>query len=592
MASASLAARRPACAGGYRPVRGREPRRRRTAARRCCPTGRTSSAFTAAPASSDVAAARASRIWPTLWRANRPRRIRPPAGSPPRGGGGRRAPVMTSRAWATPTGSVDGRRRGPRRGRAGRRCPTTRSRRAAAAATGRRGGGRGGRARRRRRPAATSWSKVTGSSSPVSGSMPSAAASAQLRVRAGTSKTRAPKSGSASRTSVAGLRAGWRASSSAVCDDPLDRVGGEAELLDAAVELVAAAGRPRRAGCARCGSAPGRPRDRSLGGAAVDVGAAAEHRLARPGRRAPARPCRGRRGSARPCGRRARGSRGRRRGCPAGCVLPARADEVVDETSGAGWPWRSMRPLRCSSRVGFQRDLVVHQPVAVALQVDALGGGVGGERGCAPGERSGVCLELGLDALALVGVHAAVEQRDAARRRGRAAVSSCSQPRLGVAVLGEDDDPLVVPPALAVASTSARLRRASRAARSALASGRPCGARSAQPRELVEQLALLGGRAAPAPRAAAARRPRWPRRASASSSTSSSSASNAACSCVVGRPSRRGAVPGDGVAGATSSVLANAAGEENSRFFSSSVTKSAADAARRLGAGVLARSSV
>ncbi len=60
------------------------------------------------------------------------------------------------------------------------------------------------------------------------------------------------------------------------------------------------------------------------------------------------------------------------------------------------------------------RDLPVQHPPAVALQVDAFGGGVGGHQD--PHRRAGrVGLELGLGALPVVGVHAAVEGGDAGR---------------------------------------------------------------------------------------------------------------------------------------------------------------------------------
>ena len=54
------------------------------------------------------------------------------------------------------------------------------------------------------------------------------------------------------------------------------------------------------------------------------------------------------------------------------------------------------------------------------------------------------CLELRLDALALVGLQASVEHCDAI---GFEAVADeqVLQPSLGVSVLGEDDDPFVVP---------------------------------------------------------------------------------------------------------------------------------------------------
>jgi hypothetical protein len=59
--------------------------------------------------------------------------------------------------------------------------------------------------------------------------------------------------------------------------------------------------------------------------------------------------------------------------------------------------------------VGVPGDLVVDEAVAVALEVDAFAGGVGGEQD-ADGRVLGVELESGFDALAVIGVLRAVEE--------------------------------------------------------------------------------------------------------------------------------------------------------------------------------------
>ena len=88
-------------------------------------------------------------------------------------------------------------------------------------------------------------------------------------------------------------------------------------------------------------------------------------------------------------------------------------------------------------------DLVVDEPGAVVLQVDALGGRVGGEED-AHGALLRIVLEGRLHRLALLGVHAAVEERHALAPEpfvGEAFL----QPLLGRPVLGEDDDAGVGP---------------------------------------------------------------------------------------------------------------------------------------------------
>lgn len=88
-------------------------------------------------------------------------------------------------------------------------------------------------------------------------------------------------------------------------------------------------------------------------------------------------------------------------------------------------------------------DLDVDHPVAVLLEVDAFTRRVRRKED-AHGRAGRVGLEDRLRVLSLLGVHAAVKQRDAVSGEpgGRQQVQ---QPVLRVPVLGEDDDPLVVP---------------------------------------------------------------------------------------------------------------------------------------------------
>ena len=91
-------------------------------------------------------------------------------------------------------------------------------------------------------------------------------------------------------------------------------------------------------------------------------------------------------------------------------MSPAGADEVGDlYLVGLAVPVDPADAL--FEPVGVERDVVVDDPVAVPLQVDALAGGVGGEQD--PHRVAvGVGLERGLEVLALVLVHAAEQQAE------------------------------------------------------------------------------------------------------------------------------------------------------------------------------------
>lgn len=123
---------------------------------------------------------------------------------------------------------------------------------------------------------------------------------------------------------------------------------------------------------------------------------------------------------------------------------------MVDEHLGAGLAVAVDAAVALLQAGGREGNLHVDHAVAVALQVDALAGGVGGQQD-AQGPHRRVVLELGLDALPGQRVHAAVEQGQALSLVAGQAPGSHQllQVRLGVAVLAEHDHPLVVPPALA-----------------------------------------------------------------------------------------------------------------------------------------------
>ena len=137
-----------------------------------------------------------------------------------------------------------------------------------------------------------------------------------------------------------------------------------------------------------------------------------------------------------------------------GFFVPAGADEVGDlYLVGLAVPVHAADPL--FEPVGVERDVVVDDPVAVPLQVDALARGVGREQDA---HRVAVQagLERGLEVLALVLVHAAEQQAEpvpaqAPRRQ------DAGEPLLGGLVLGEDDDALALVPVAVRAADAVEL---------------------------------------------------------------------------------------------------------------------------------------
>ena len=122
--------------------------------------------------------------------------------------------------------------------------------------------------------------------------------------------------------------------------------------------------------------------------------------------------------------------------------LPALPDEVPDlGVCRLAVPVDAADPLLQLVRV--ERDVVVDQPVAVLVQVDALAGRVGGEQD-ADLVLVGRCLERQPELLPLPGVHPAVEQLDPLAGQPFLG-EQFLQPDLGVAVLGEHHDALVRP---------------------------------------------------------------------------------------------------------------------------------------------------
>ena len=113
----------------------------------------------------------------------------------------------------------------------------------------------------------------------------------------------------------------------------------------------------------------------------------------------------------------------------------------------AGWSLRSMRPLRCSMRLGFHGHVEVEQVEAVGLEVQALAGGVGGDQDA---QRMLVRrrLKARLIASRLSGGVGPwkISMRCSARSvPARAARSCLIEIPLGVVVLGEDEHAQVRP---------------------------------------------------------------------------------------------------------------------------------------------------
>jgi hypothetical protein len=119
----------------------------------------------------------------------------------------------------------------------------------------------------------------------------------------------------------------------------------------------------------------------------------------------------------------------------------ALADEVVDVHAGGALAVAVDAAGALLHAAGVPGDLVVDEAGAVVLEVDALGRGVGGEEDARPGDL-GTGLEGGLDGLALIGGHAAVEREQAIVGGETLGREQAEQPVLGGAVLGEDDDAL------------------------------------------------------------------------------------------------------------------------------------------------------
>ena len=92
---------------------------------------------------------------------------------------------------------------------------------------------------------------------------------------------------------------------------------------------------------------------------------------------------------------------------------------------------------------GRERDLHVHHPVTLKLQVDPLAGGVRRQQ---DSDRRAIRrrLEFGLDAFPLVDLQTAVEQGDTLRFEP-VADEEILQPPLRVSILREHDDPVVAP---------------------------------------------------------------------------------------------------------------------------------------------------
>ena len=94
--------------------------------------------------------------------------------------------------------------------------------------------------------------------------------------------------------------------------------------------------------------------------------------------------------------------------------------------------------------IRIPRDLVVHDPVAIILKIDAFRGGIG----CQEDANFGLFrrrLEGGFDLLALLDVHTAVDRFQATVTSKALAGQQALKILLGRSVFGENDDALVVP---------------------------------------------------------------------------------------------------------------------------------------------------
>ena len=101
-------------------------------------------------------------------------------------------------------------------------------------------------------------------------------------------------------------------------------------------------------------------------------------------------------------------------------------------------------PVALLQPVRVPRDFVVDEPVAVVLEVQAFGGGVGGEQDAHRAD-FGSRLEGGFDILPLLQVHAAVHGQQPVVAGEALLGEDFLEPVLRGPVFGEEDDPLVAP---------------------------------------------------------------------------------------------------------------------------------------------------
>ena len=130
--------------------------------------------------------------------------------------------------------------------------------------------------------------------------------------------------------------------------------------------------------------------------------------------------------------------------CEFGILAKTGGYEVVDVHFGCMLTVSVDAAVALFQAVGVPGDLVVDKAVAVALEVDAFAGGVGGKQD-ADRRVLGIKLEGGLDALAVIGVLRAVEEFQTVALLETAGGQVVMEPLLGVAVFGEDDDAFLVP---------------------------------------------------------------------------------------------------------------------------------------------------